>query len=734
MRGAGSIHDQFHAPEWLDGVSAMPLPADYVERVYAGVLGKIIGVYLGRPFEGWTYERIMAELGEVWYYVHERCGVPLVVADDDISGTFTFLRALPDYEYARELSPAQIGQTWLNYIIENRAVLWWGGLGRSTEHTAFLRLKRGIAAPHSGSAALNGRVIAEQIGAQIFIDGWAMVAPGDPELAADLARRAASVSHDGEAIYGAQVIAAMESLAFVEPDLHTLIDTAVRFIPRDSVIYRLIADLREWRVRFADWRATREQIVARYGYDRYGGNCHIVPNHALIMLGLLYGDDDFQKSLMITVTSGWDTDCNAGNVGCLLGIKHGLVGIDTGPDWRGPIADRLYLPTADGGRSVTDAVRETYAIVNTGRALVDAMPLAPKHGARFHFELPGSVQGFVKDTQVDAQGVLDIENVAGYSVCGSRSLALHYRHLAPGCAVRAATATFLLPETRHMPGYAMLASPTLYPGQYLRARVYADEACSAAVQCCLYLMVYSAGDVLVPWYGDSATLVAGRDHVFEWRVPDTGGQPVAAVGIELSGRGHGTVYLDYLTWDGAPEATFDRPPDGGTMWYRAWVNGMDRCEHRDDEPYRLIQNEGTGLLIQGSRDWRDYDVSATITPHLAESFGLGARVQGMRRYYALLLARGTDGAGVVRLVRVLDGITLLAESPFAWTYNQRYTLELRVVGYDLSGVVCAPNGMTTTVTAQDDRLEGGGIALVLTEGHACADHITVRPAPISQAL
>ena len=49
----------------------MSLPNDYLERVYAGVLGKIIGVYLGRPFEGWTYDRIMAELGEIWYYVHE---------------------------------------------------------------------------------------------------------------------------------------------------------------------------------------------------------------------------------------------------------------------------------------------------------------------------------------------------------------------------------------------------------------------------------------------------------------------------------------------------------------------------------------------------------------------------------------------------------------------------------------------------------------------------------------
>ena len=86
-----------------------PLPPDYAERVYAGILGKIIGVYLGRPFEGWTYERIMAELGEVRYYVHERLGKPLVVADDDISGTFTFLRALPDRgNYTDDWQPSRL--------------------------------------------------------------------------------------------------------------------------------------------------------------------------------------------------------------------------------------------------------------------------------------------------------------------------------------------------------------------------------------------------------------------------------------------------------------------------------------------------------------------------------------------------------------------------------------------------------------------------------------------------
>ena len=41
------------------------LPPDYSERAYAAVLGKLIGVYLGRPFEGWTYQRIMRELGPI---------------------------------------------------------------------------------------------------------------------------------------------------------------------------------------------------------------------------------------------------------------------------------------------------------------------------------------------------------------------------------------------------------------------------------------------------------------------------------------------------------------------------------------------------------------------------------------------------------------------------------------------------------------------------------------------
>src|SRR5215211_2367403 len=224
-------------------------PADYIERVYAGVLGKLIGVYLGRPIEGWTYDQITERFGEVDYYLPGRDGAPLVVTDDYVTGTFTFLRAIPDHGNSLNFTPKQIGDTWLNYVIERRTIFWWGGFGNSTEHTAYLRLKHGIPAPESGSIALNTKVVAEQIGSQIFIDGWAMVAPGDPELAVDLARRAASVSHDGEAIYGAQMLAAMEAQAFVESDVNSLLNTGLGLIPPDSVIARLVDNVRNWHAK-----------------------------------------------------------------------------------------------------------------------------------------------------------------------------------------------------------------------------------------------------------------------------------------------------------------------------------------------------------------------------------------------------------------------------------------------------------------------------------------------------
>jgi ADP-ribosylglycohydrolase len=699
----------------------VPIPQDYAERVYAGVLGKLVGVYLGRPIESWTYDQITMTYGEVDHYLPGRFGAPLVVTDDDITGTFTFLRALEDHGYDPNLSPAQIGESWLNYIIERRTILWWGGFGNSTEHTAYLRLKHGTPAPESGSIALNGKTVAEQIGAQIFIDGWAMICPGDPERAAHFARRAGSVSHDGEAIYGAQVVAAMEAQAFVESDIQKLIDTGLRVIPPDSIIARLIRDVREWHAAESDWRTTREKIAANYGYDKYGGACHMVPNHALIIHSLLHGDDDFRRSLMIVNTSGWDTDCNSGNVGCLLGIKNGLRVFDGDYDWRGPVADRLYLSAAEGGRGISDAVAETLHIVNAGRSLAGEPRVTPKSDARFHFEFPGSVQGFQADT--DSSPVA-IGNVQGHSQSGKRSLALSFDPQGGGDGVaRVSTPTFIPPEAIDMPGYALYASPILHAGQTLRARLEADQRNAASVEVRPFVRTYGIDDAPTHHAGPSLTIDGGAEAEFRWRVPETGGEPIFAVGLEIRSCEKGTLYLDCLTWDGAPDVTLTRPEGAGDLWRRAWVDAVDHFEGRWPEPFRVIKNEGTGLISQGTKDWTDYRVSAPVTIRLAKSGGIGARVGGLRRYYALLL----DEAGTARLVKSRDLVTVLAVAPFTVERDRVYELAVDVRGNRIAGSV---DGQKLFDFEDNDQpLTGGGVALVVEDGCLSADSVNVAPVP-----
>ena len=69
-----------------------------------GVLGKIIGVFYGRPIEGWPYEKIRRRFGLVDHFVHKEAGTPLIVADDDVAGTFTFLNAVEDCRDVEKLT------------------------------------------------------------------------------------------------------------------------------------------------------------------------------------------------------------------------------------------------------------------------------------------------------------------------------------------------------------------------------------------------------------------------------------------------------------------------------------------------------------------------------------------------------------------------------------------------------------------------------------------------------
>lgn len=125
--------------------------------------------------------------------------------------------------------------------------------------------------------------------------------------------------------------------------------------------------------------------------------------------------------------------------------------------------------------------------------------------------------------------------------------------------------------------------------------------------------------------------------------------------------------------------------------------------------------------MQGTREWTDYVATADVAPHLAKAAGLAVRVQGMRRYYALLLCDDQK----VRLIKALDGDTILAEIDYPWQLGQSYDLQLQANGNRLTGSI---NGeVVCDVTDNERPLTGGGVALVCEEGRTATNEVAVAP-------
>lgn len=697
-----------------------PLPDDYLHRVYAGVLGKLIGVYLGRPFEGWTHQRIVQQLGHIRGYVHDKVGDPLVVTDDDVSGTFQFVRALEEHGVSPDLSSEDIGKTWLNNVIEYRTIFWWGGKGLSTEHTAFLNLKHGIPAPLSGAIQTNGHTVAEQIGAQIFIDGWALVAPGRPELAAKLAKAAGSVSHDGESVYAAQLWAAMEAEAFVSQDINHLLETGLANIPKECLIARVIQEVRQWAGEDGDWLKTRQRIEDTYGYDKFHGVCHVVPNHAIMIMAVIYASNDFDEAMHIINTCGWDTDCNSGNVGCLVAIMLGMSAFD-GTDWRGPLADRALISSADGGYSINNAARIALNIANLGRQMAGESPLpAPKDGAQFHFTLPGSVQGFQVEGQSQKATVKQGVNVH------QSGLAIQIKGLEKHDGpVEVLTQTFTPKEVLGMKIYELMASPLVYPGQTVAATLRTSAESSSKVHVGLLLKVYGQNDELISVEGPSLHLSPESVSSFAWTIPDNmDSQPIQKIGLRIrpsEGTYNGTIWLESLRWNGVPNMILRQPfKKPCEFWHRAWVNGASNFHKGMGGSLVVAQTKGEGIVSCGTREWTDYRATARkFKINMGAPAGLAVRVQGLNRYYALFFVRG----GRIALVKAHDAerITLIS-TPFSWELDQEYDVEIQVHGDTIRGRIG-----DTKMVATDSHYRGGGVGFVVTDGSIWANCVEIAP-------
>lgn len=701
----------------------MRIPSDYIERCYAGWLGKVIGVRHGAPTEGMTYAQICDLLGEITEY-------PQVyndfAADDDTNGPLFFLRALLDYIHTRDITAEQMGLTWLNYAPYEHGFYWWGGYGNSTEHTAYLNLRAGIMAPRSGSIAQNGAAVAEQIGGQIFIDTWGLSIPANPALAAEYAAKAASVSHDGNGIYGGQFVAAAISAAFVERDIRRVLEIALEQIPADCEYARATKAVFAYYDADAqkNWRSCMEYIIANWGYDRYPGNCHIIPNAAVMIMSMLYGAGDFTRTINICNMAGWDTDCNVGNVGAIVGVLVGLEGIED--RWRRPVNDFLAASSVVGCLNIMELTDSVRMMANLAYKIAGEEP-PEKYRAflradkRFDFTLPGSTCAMrIRGEQV-GEGVHHEDE---RHESGTGGLRVVLRRLNMGVSKYVYHGTYYRPkhftDSRYNPEF----SPILYPGQTISARVCAQDGLT--LRACMYALDGNTGR---EYCGEMREFTGGEWTTLSLDIPALEGACIEQAGVKVTAVSeapkYAAMYIDWMDFSGKADYTLDFSKECIESW-TGLHRPVSQTSHLkgiwDLQDGRLLGAcADFGEAYTGDIAWGDVEVTCTWQPDrtLGRS-GFAVRVQGAIRGYAIWVDK--DG---VSIAKNNNGYAELARCALPETCGDVLTLTARAVGNEIA-VLHEGKKILRTVDVDKPYLTGM-VGMVLRDGgHALYDSIRVK--------
>jgi hypothetical protein len=206
----------------------------------------------------------------------------------------------------------------------------------------------GLLPPASGQWLHNPH--ADDIDFQIEADFAGLMSPGMVGAAVAICDRVGRIMNSGDGWYGGVYVAAMYALAFVRTDVETIVEEALRVLPPEAAFARTIRtvidahrrDPRDWKTAwFAVQKAWGEDIGCPDGvFTPF--NIEAKANCAWVVVGLLYGDGDFGRTLSISARCGDDSDCNPATAGGILGTLRGYAAI---PEyWRKGLAAAEDLP------------------------------------------------------------------------------------------------------------------------------------------------------------------------------------------------------------------------------------------------------------------------------------------------------------------------------------------------------------------------------------------------------
>ena len=298
---------------------------EYVNKMKAGWIGQMAGVGWGGPTEfRWTGQIIPEPNMPKW-----RPEMINQFNQDDIYVEMTFLHTLE--QYGLDCSIRQAGIDFAN----SGYPLWHANNAGRTN------LRNGIAPPDSGHPQFNKH--ADDIDYQIEADYAGLIAPGLPNIAIELGEKFGRLMNYGDGLYGGQFVGGMYAQAFFTDDVEEIVRAGLQCIPAKSQYAECIRDLLAWyKQNPDDWQKTWNLVEQKYHQDpkythglcsgpggKDAGSIDAKLNGAYIVLGLLYGKGDPDKTIIISTRCGQDSDCNPANSG---GILFTTIGFEKLPD------------------------------------------------------------------------------------------------------------------------------------------------------------------------------------------------------------------------------------------------------------------------------------------------------------------------------------------------------------------------------------------------------------------
>jgi len=291
---------------------------ELTDKVRGGWAGQMIGVSYGAPTEFRYLNRIIPE-EDLPEWQPEM--IREALNQDDLYVDITFAAVLD--EHGLDATTNDFGAMFR----DTEFALWHANLA------ARRALRRGVPGDLSGTPMYN--IHANDIDFQIEADFVGLMTPGLPQEANTIGLRAGRVMNYGDGIFGGLFVSGMYAAAFFEDDPRAIVEAGLAALPTESSYAHVIADLLLWSQNNPDdWRKAWYLLEGKWNGNEvcpsgahHPFNIDAKLNGAYVALGLLYGEGDFEKTMLISTRAGQDSDCNPSSAVGILGVVLGYEGI-----------------------------------------------------------------------------------------------------------------------------------------------------------------------------------------------------------------------------------------------------------------------------------------------------------------------------------------------------------------------------------------------------------------------